>query len=315
VNAAAEAVVCRGAPRDLGFDQGAAVRARLRADASAARGLSALVGRLRGRAQVVRADRDIRRFFPHMAERMAGLARGAGVPRAALVARLVRATQEPSSGWLVAADAARTGEEGALLARAVAGQLAGLGAWIVRRSEPDHDHHSVEVAPAAGVPALAGVNEHGLAAAATHAAAPPEDFADCAAPAELLVQDCLQRFDTVEKAVEWCVRRPAGGRARILLADAAGGMAAVDVEGTVRRVLASEAGVLLGLARGSAQGALGKAAAARPRLCGSALAALLAEMAGPGALRLLLDPHRRRLGLLCSDEQSPRWLPAARSGS
>jgi hypothetical protein len=314
VTTAPEAVVCRGAPRDLGLDQGAAARQRLRAELGAAGLLAAIGQRLRRDAETVRAARDACRFFPHMAERLAGLALGAGVPRAALVARQVRAARVPPAGWLVAGAPERTGD-GSLLGRALTGGLAAPSAWMVRRSEPDNDYHSVEVAAAWAVPALAGVNEHGLAAAATHSAASPAAFTACAAPAELLVQDCLQRFDTVEKAVEWCVRRPAGGRARILLADASGSLAAVAVEGAARRVLAPEGGVLLGLAAEPAVAALGKAAAARAQLDAAALGGLLAAAAGHRAVRLLLDPPRRRLGLLLPGARAPRWLLASRPGA
>ena len=58
---------------------------------------------------------------------------------------------------------------------------------------------------------------------------------DCAAPAALLAQDCLQRFDRVEKALEWLERRPAGGRARFALADATGAAALFEIDGAERK--------------------------------------------------------------------------------
>ena len=63
--------VCRGAPRDLGLDQGRAELARVRVEARSAR--RARNGSVDGVA------RDVRRFFPHLLERIEGLARGARV--------------------------------------------------------------------------------------------------------------------------------------------------------------------------------------------------------------------------------------------
>ena len=79
--------------------------------------------------------------------------------------------------------------------------------------------------------ALAGVNRSGLAGAVMTAAA---DDGGCAAPAFLFLQNCLQQFETVENAAEWCERRPAGGRATLCFSDAVGGHASVVIDGAKR---------------------------------------------------------------------------------
>jgi len=81
------AVSCDGAPRDLGLDQGQALRAAVRA-ALAQLSVAERLGLARGLA--ARSERDALRYFPHMSERLAGLARGAGVSRRALAALLAR---------------------------------------------------------------------------------------------------------------------------------------------------------------------------------------------------------------------------------
>ena len=86
LRAIAAACSCAGAPRDLGLDQGRAARDAIRADARA-HGLPARRDAARARAALRRGGarsaralaRDLARHFPHLAERAAGLAAGAGV--------------------------------------------------------------------------------------------------------------------------------------------------------------------------------------------------------------------------------------------
>src|SRR5690606_30751067 len=87
------------------------------------------------------------------------------------------------------------------------------------------------------VTALAGVNEHGLAGAVEllDAPAPQRAGGGCAAASALLLDQCLERLDTVEKALEWCERRPGGGHARIVFADAEGAAGALGLEDDARR--------------------------------------------------------------------------------
>jgi hypothetical protein len=280
-------VRCAGAPRDLGLDQGAAARDAIRAVLWSAALREWLPG-----SRSRRAWRDLASYFPHHAERMQGLALGARVPEHALAARL---------GELLEGDlglaAAVSGERaaGALVARSFGPGPA--GDLLVRHSAPDNGHRSLELAPAWSAAAAIGVNEHGLAATAT--ALPPADalLSGCAAPALLLVQDVLQRFDAVDKAVEWALRRPAGGRASLLLADATGYVAAVGIEGRARRMLGEGEPFLAGLAPASAAAALAKGAAESRALDAAALARLLAEAQGEPALVAIADPAGRRLAV------------------
>jgi hypothetical protein len=221
-------VRCHGAPRDLGLDQGAAFGAEIRALAAIRSGgaFARVFSALRPPAALRAVERDTYRYFPHMAERAAGLARGARVQPLALAELSALPERAP-------ADALRVvkGARGAAVARALP-----LDVHVVlRESAPDTNYRSLELVALAQVAPLIGVNEHGLASGVVLLGAPNRE---CSAPAALLAQDCLQRFDRVEKAVEWIERRRAGGRALIVLADRAGAAAAVEVEHAERRRIA-----------------------------------------------------------------------------
>jgi hypothetical protein len=274
---------CAVTPRDLGLDQGHAARGAVR-EAVAALPRAVRLGlplpRLGGDPLAARSARDARSHFPHMSERLAGLARGARVPRAALEALLARelgAGGAASGGALgLAAAPERTGGR-VLLGRTLPVAASGGGPpWIVRRSAPEHDWRSVELAAPWLVPALAGVNERGLAVAALGFPPAAGSLAACAAPALLLAQDCLQRWDSAEKAIEWCERRPAGGSAALLFADASGDLALVEVEGPGRRVARGRDGVLAATGAAARAAELEKSCAAEAVLDETSLAALLA---------------------------------------
>jgi hypothetical protein len=117
-------------------------------------------------------------------------------------------------------------------------------------------------------------------------------------PAPLLVQDCLARFDSLEAAAEWCTGRPAGGRAAIALADAAGRAVAVEVDGDARRVVRAEEGLV---AVGVARDAAGKLRAGAS-LDVLALAKILDSRFAA------IDPAGRRIALLDASAESVDWF-------
>ena len=214
-------VECEGAPRDLGVDQGRACRQAVARRFAAGTAWE----RLRWRAGwprdgEARRGRDLWRHFPHQADRLAGLGVAAGVP----------------AGWLAPRVPADVGAEADTVA--LEGPPARLGRalgapFVVRRSRPEGLFASVEVTRPWLPAALVGVNERGLAVAAV---AGPGAAERCAAPAWLLAQDCLERFEAVEPALEWCCERPGGGGGALLLAPADGDVAGVAF-GAERRVL------------------------------------------------------------------------------
>jgi hypothetical protein len=103
----------------------------------------------------------------------------------------------------------------------------------------------------------------------------------------------------VDGAVDWCRGRPAGGRATILLADATGAVAVVEIHGGERRLVSSDDG--FALVGAGAQEAVNSLRIAAP-LSASALATAL----GTGVA--VLDPGERRIAFLATTADSPLWL-------
>jgi hypothetical protein len=158
---------------------------------------------------------------------------------------------------------------------------------FLRRSQPENGYRSLEVAIPWRVPALAGVNEHGLAVAASGVSC-AASLSTCAAPPALLVQDCLQRFDGTDKAVEWCESRPAWGSASILLADADGILARVDLQGELRRVHRGSDGTALCAGEPARVASVEEACRASQHLDEEALRRILAT---PASRVLVLKPE------------------------
>jgi len=285
-----DAIECAGGPRDLGLDQGRACRASLRE----AFRCSPLRERwpLPPGAAHARLARDLKRHFPHLAESLAGLATGAGVPERWLVRRLAQELVAPGTRAVASAAAG-----GALLA------VAGAGPWIARRSRPEGGYASLEIARPWLVAAFAGINEAGLAVVAAAGGGAP---GDCAAPASLLAQDCLQRFARVEGALDWCLGRPAGHAAALLLADASGELAGVEIRTGRRRPLRPEGALLAWAGADDAGAELAKALREAAPTTATALARVLAPDPAAGVTAAVLDPAARRLAVLTGDE--PAWL-------
>ncbi len=228
-------IECEGAPRDLGFDQGRVMQEGVDAE------LARILRSRPAPAWIAEVARDLDRHFPQLAERMAGLARGAGARRGALVLALARASREP--GFLFRpALAAVVRTPRILLAGRIDLSADRCSMPLLRRSRPLGGIPSAELTLPWLATSLGGVNAAGLAVLL----APPEPPAPgtsgtCAdtassAPALLLVQQCLERFERVEAALDWCLTRPSGGCAAILLADRAGDASRVDLDGDLRYV-------------------------------------------------------------------------------
>lgn len=204
---------CEGAPRDLGADQGRACRDEIRADLGA-------LARSRPDPLLVR---DLARYFPHLDERVSGLAAGASAPRDALVALAASETTD-FAGLRVAWDGQ------ALALRADRPPPTG---WIVRTTHAEGGYANLSVTRPGLVFALAGVNEHGLAGALAEIG-PIRAGERWRVPGALLLEQCIERLDAVEKALEWCERRPGGGAALLVFADPSGATSAIQIDGEKR---------------------------------------------------------------------------------
>jgi hypothetical protein len=246
-------IECAGHPRDMGLAQGAAARTAIRAEAarvglpsrrSRIPSLRALgIGPVRGTG----AGREIFRHFAHQAERLEGLARSSGLPIDTILELHLRIREGGALAGLLARRAtlrARTvdgsGEEKRLvLERTLPRALPGEANWILRESRPEVGFRSVEVGLPWLVSSIAGVNEAGLTVVGGPLLWGPSGRGG-RPTSLLLVQECLQRFEDLDGAIDWCCKRPVEGEQSIVLADASGEVATVVVSGRDRRVQAGE---------------------------------------------------------------------------
>lgn len=255
-------IECAGHPRDMGLAQGAASRTSIAQEAerlglsrSRARfpSLRALaVGAIRGEG----AGREMFRHFAHLSERLEGIARNAdlhvdsilemhlnvraGGAKGGLLSRrsTVRATT-PTRPKTPTAQETASDHKSWLLERTLPQAATGEADWIVRESCPEVGFRSVEIALPWLVSAVAGVNEGGLAVVGgpllwgtPGRAGYPTSL--------LLVQECLQRFEDLDGALDWCSKRPVEGEQSLVLADASGGLATVVISGRECRVSLGE---------------------------------------------------------------------------
>lgn len=301
---------CEGAPRDLGLDQGRAIGEGVDAE------LARILRERRLRSGLLELGRDVERHFPHLAERMAGLACGAGVERSALVVALARAAREPDFLFRAARAA---GAAPPVARHAVLGARFDLSAErcstpVMRRSEPQGGFPSLELTLPWLATSLGGVNAAGLAAVLAPSdlgAAPDAGLraeSRCRAPALLFVQQCLERFDRVDTALDWCLSRPSDGSASILLADTSGRLVGLAFDGDRRRMLEpTTAGVLWsggGAPDASAAAALGAALATEAGALPGLLGDGAASAADPLAHRayLWVDAEARSLAVVLDPE-------------
>jgi hypothetical protein len=209
---------CEGAPRDLGLDQGRACRDAIRAD----------LGALAHPHPDPLLVRDLARYFPHLDERVSGLAQGAGTARDGLIAL--------AASELVECGRLRVANDGTAVAlRTDAAPPTG---WIVRHTHAEGGYANLTVTRPGLVFAIAGVNEHGLAGAVATIGAIRADER-WRVPGALLLEQCIERLDAVEKALEWCERRPGGGCALLVFCDASGASAALQIDAEKRTRVAT----------------------------------------------------------------------------
>ncbi|MBJ20514.1 MAG: hypothetical protein GY910_06440 [bacterium] len=241
-------IECAGHPRDMGLAQGAAARTAIRAEVarlglpeqrSRIPNLAALtVGALRGFG----AGREWFRQFAHQAERLEGLACSAQLPVDSILELHLRIRAGGEQGGLLARRSevrARTvggpkDEKRLLLERSLPRAFADEVGWILRESRPEVGFRSIEIGLPWLVSSVAGLNEAGLAVVAGPLLWGAPGREGCPTSL-LLVQECLQRFEDLDGAIDWCCKRPVEGEQSLVLADASGNVATVVSSGRERR--------------------------------------------------------------------------------
>jgi hypothetical protein len=246
-------IECAGHPRDMGLAQGGAFAEAIR-EACGQAGLPrrrsrlpSLRGLADGPLRGSGAGREFHRHFAHLAERLEGLARGANVPGDSVLDLHLRVREGGTAGGLLARRSAlrahRSGESGTskriLLERSLPAAVGDESGWMLRESRPAVGFRSVEVGLPWLVPGVAGINEAGLAVMAGPILWGTSGYTGFA-PSALLVQECLQRFEDLGGALDWCRKRPVEGEQSVVLADVSGAVATVISSGRERRIQEGE---------------------------------------------------------------------------
>jgi len=115
--------------------------------------------------------------------------------------------------------------------------------FITRLSQPVSGFRSLEVTSAAGLGCYDGVNEQGLAVSCNHAFG--TDLPKVMAPVSLVVQEILENCSTVREGVEVALGSKRAGGALLLLVDASGDMASVELTPNFGGVREGEGGVII----------------------------------------------------------------------
>ena len=250
--------VCQGSPRELGLAQGDCLRDRI---AQSRQALAQLEGfRLEQPWWLPYplfrwlAERKARRLlagplardFPEMDVRLRGITEGAGLGLEALY--LLNAL-EP----LLASVRGRTVAPclGACSAVAVTAERSGIGEpiiarnfdylpliqpfYTVRDTRPQGRLRSLDftVAPLAG--AIDGMNEKGLCITYNYAFTTDTPSA-LTGTLSMVIAETLERCGTVTEAVDWITTRPRWGGGILMLADATGDVASLELSSTRSRL-------------------------------------------------------------------------------
>ncbi|MBI4347447.1 MAG: hypothetical protein HY553_11370 [Elusimicrobia bacterium] len=250
-------LVCTGSPWELGFVQGKALAGRIHAT----RGdLSKLeLFRLRQpwflpfSAYRVVAERKargllelpLRREHPRGAERLSGIAAGAGLRLDSVLllnafesfmsaARERCTLPSPAACSAIALRGARTATGEPVLTRLFDYIPVAQPYFLVRETRPEGRLRSLDftVAPLAG--AIDGINEKGLAI--TYNYAYTQDEAKPTGPISLAISEALERCATVEEAARVIGDKPRWGGGLLMLADADGDIASLELSSTASRL-------------------------------------------------------------------------------
>jgi predicted choloylglycine hydrolase len=249
--------VCAGSPHDIGAAQGQAVSDRIWGARRALARLEAfrleqprwmpylLFRRLAER----KADRllasALRRDYPEMAERLSGLVVGAAMGAAAVRlfhalepmlsnvrGRVVMPCPGACSAVAVAAGRSATGEP--MIHKNFDYLPLVQPFYTLRDCRPTGRMRSLDFTVAPLVGAIDGINEAGLCITYNYAFT-----LDAAAPTgtiSMAISESLERCSTVAEAAEWITSRPRWGGGLLMLADAGGDIASLELSSTRARL-------------------------------------------------------------------------------
>jgi hypothetical protein len=180
--------------------------------------------------------RDLRAHYPRQYDRMIGIARAAGVPLSWLfvgpgveVALNRVSYVRPGACTAIAVTGARARAREPMIVKNFDYPDAARDTYAVRVSRPSRRGlaASIDVTAAPLSGSHEGINEHGLAVAYNYGSFTGR--AGARVPITNLVQELLEQCRTVDDALAHAARRPRTGGAILMLADARGEVASVEL--------------------------------------------------------------------------------------
>jgi hypothetical protein len=246
-------MICSGRHREMGLAQGDAQRSKILAAQAALAELESfrleqpwwLPFRAFRRFAEWKAERilesPLARQYPQSSARLLAIADGAGVrPGTVYLLNAIETLLSAVRGHVIVPP------PGACSAVAVRGGRSSTGEpiiaknfdylplvqpfYMLRESRPDDGLRSIEftVAPLAGT--VDGINEKGLCICNNYAFT--TDTAAPTATISMLIAEALERCTTVSEAAEWIASQPRWGAGLLMLADATGDIASLEVSST-----------------------------------------------------------------------------------
>lgn len=245
-------VICQGTPYEMGRSQGIALREKIHAAHAALSDLEAfrqqqpwwlpfpLYRRLaQRRASRLLAD-PLKRYYPEFSQRLLGLADGASVNPGMpylfnalepLLSYIGGSTACPGACSAVALRGSRSARSEPMIGRNFDYLPLVQPFYTMRDCRPEDGFRSVEFTVAPLVGAVDGMNERGLCITYDYAFTTDADSAS-PVPISVLIGETLQRCSTVAEAAAWMSHRPRWGGGLLMLADAGGDIASLELSAT-----------------------------------------------------------------------------------
>ena len=244
--------VCRGNACELGLAQGQALRKKIHAARESLSQLETFRNRQpRWLPYVIYrwlAERKSRRFVQaafageriEAYQRMEGLAEGASLPFRAVclmnalepvLSSVVDSTASPGACSAVAVRGTRSATGEPILVRNFDYLPLVQPFYTIRDVRPEAGHRSLEFTMAPMVGAVDGMNDAGLCIAYDYAF-PKDTPPHQSPPISIAIAEALQRCESVGEAADWISSRPRWGGGLLMLIDAGGDMASLELSNT-----------------------------------------------------------------------------------
>ena len=255
-------VVCHGTQKQMGFQQGEACRDHIIAAVDTCtrleqfrvdmpswmpRWLFLMIGKMKSRMLL---ERPLGRDYPEMRARLHGIARGSRVGSGTIyLANAIeailssvgkRVAVPPMACSAIAARGRRVTSNEPILTRNFDYLSVVQPYMILRRMNPRSGFRSIEFTVAPLVGCVDGMNEKGLCIAYDYAYT--TDYGAPSGTVGMLISSALERCATVDEAVKFMGNQPRFGGALLMLADAGGDIASLELSGNHHQVRRPEAG-------------------------------------------------------------------------